>query len=150
MKKLTSLFLLWVFAFQFLASAPLWAKDKKDMPPEPPESQESPEGLQLSPKDADFAERSEVATKFTFKEIPRDLGGDLKTSFWGWGALGFGVGIGLTAGLHPLDDNLTNSFQKDALFTHTGNEIISWTLSPYTIAGASAITWMVGAGTHHP
>ena len=118
-----------------------------------PESLDS-EGLnpdfQPLQHDMDFSNRSQSAEQFTFKDLPRELAGDLRSSFFGWGALGFGLGIGLTAGLHPLDDNLQNSFQKNALFGNTGNDIISWTLSPYTIGGASIITWAVGHGLHNP
>lgn len=106
--------------------------------------------IQLSPQDSEFAARSDTAENFVFKQFPRELGGSMKTSFWGWGGLAFGLGMGLTAGLHPLDDDLQNSFEANALFGKTGNDIIGWTLSPYTIGGVSFFTWVAAAHTGHP
>jgi len=128
---------------------PLAMAKSKPAPSEevPPETSPT---IQLSPADTEFGERSVHGEKFTFKDIPRELGGSLKESFWGWGALGFGLGIGLTAGLHPLDDNLQNSFQPNALFGKTANDVMGWVISPYTIGGVSLITWIVAANTDHP
>jgi Membrane-associated phospholipid phosphatase len=112
--------------------------------------QEISPDYQPTKKDLEFSQRSSTAENWTFRKIPRELGGTMKEAFWGWGGLGFGLGMGLTGALVPLDDNLQNSFDADALFGHTGNEIIGWTLSPYTIGGISLITWIVSANTNHP
>jgi membrane-associated phospholipid phosphatase len=63
-------------------------------------------------------------------------------SFWGWGALAFGLGSGLTAGLTQVDHELQNSFQPNTLFGSTANDVIGWTLSPYVIGGVSLFTWI--------
>jgi hypothetical protein len=97
-----------------------------------------------------FARRSQEAERFTFVEIPRDLGLSLKESFWGWGALGFAAGIGITAAVHPLDNDVLNGLGPNELFSSTGNDILKWTFSPYVLGGISAILWGVGAGTKHP
>ena len=101
-------------------------------------------------KDVWFSDHSQKAEKFTFKEIPRDLGLSLKESFWGWGALGFGVGVGLTAALHPLDDDVKMNLGPNELFSQTGNDVMNYALSPYVYGGVSLIVWIVGAGTKHP
>jgi len=147
MKRLLCLCLLGTLGLQWASPALLAAKEAAQ---DPAPAAESAPDIQLSPQDTEFGERSATAGKFVFKEIPRDLGLSMKESFWGWGALAFGLGIGLTAGLHTVDDDLQNSFQPNALFGDTGNDIIGWTLSPYTIGGVSLITWIVAANTHHP
>lgn len=101
-------------------------------------------------KDLQFSERSSASENWTFKKIPRELGGSMKEAFWGWGSLGFGLGAGLTGALYPLDDNINNAWHKDAVFGNTGNEIIGWTLSPYAIGGVSLFTWIAAAHTDHP
>lgn len=98
-------------------------------------------------KDVEFAERSQSTSDFVFKEIPRDFALSYKEAFWGWGALGFAAGAGLSAGLYPLDDNVKNALGPNEIFGETGNDIIGWTLSPYTLGGVSIILWGVGAGT---
>ena len=147
MKRFLSLFLLATFSLQTLSPALLVAKEA---PESAPSTSESAPDLQLSPKDTEFGERSARAEKFTFKELPRDLGLSMKESFWGWGSLAFALGVGMTAGLHSVDDDLQNSFEPNALFGETGNDIIGWTLSPYTIGGVSLITWIVAGNTNHP
>ena len=97
-----------------------------------------------------FAERSQTAEKFTFKEIPRDLGLSLKETFWGWGALGFAAGIGLTAALHPLDDDVVNGLGPNELFTSTENNILKWAFNPLVIGGISVILWGAGAAAKAP
>ncbi len=101
-------------------------------------------------QDTEFIERSEVGEKWTFKKLPRDFALSYKESFWGWGALGFAAGAGLSAGVYPVDDNVANAIGPNEIFGSTGNEIISWTLSPYTYGGVSVILWGVGAATKHP
>lgn len=100
-------------------------------------------------KDQEFSQRSNTAKKWVFKEIPRDLGLSLKESFWGWGALGFAGGIGLTAALRPLDDDVSEGLGPDQIFSNTANDILGWTFSPYTYAGVSLILWVVGHNTRH-
>lgn len=120
-----------------------------------PLAQAGEDGPELAPdyqpklKDVEFAERSESTAKFVFKEIPRDFALSYKEAFWGWGALGFAAGAGLSGGLYPLDDNVANALGPDEIFGSTGNDIIGWTLSPYTLGGVSIILWGVGAGTKH-
>lgn len=142
MKKKIATFLLVSWVWTLACASPLLAKDQTP-PPENPD-------LRLSPKDSEFSERSRGADKFTFKEFPRDLGGSMKASFWGWGGLAFGLGAGLSGGLYPLDDNIQNSFETNAVFGETANDVMGWVISPYSIGGASVITWIVGHGTHHP
>ncbi len=101
-------------------------------------------------KDVEFGDRSQRAEKFTFAEIPRDLGGGMKESFWGWGALGFAAGMGITAAVHPFDNDLQNSFSPHAVFGSTGDSVISWTFSPYTLGGVSLLTWIAAANSNHP
>ncbi|HKY64162.1 MAG TPA: phosphatase PAP2 family protein [bacterium] len=144
MRKKIATFLLISWIWTLVGGSPLWAKDQEEPVPE------SQPDLQLSPQDAAFGERSEMHERFTFKELPRDLGGSLKSSFWGWGGLAFGLGAGLSGGLVPLDDNIQDSFEPNALFGETANDVMGWVISPYTIGGASVITWIVGHGTHHP
>ncbi|MCE9625252.1 MAG: phosphatase PAP2 family protein [Deltaproteobacteria bacterium] len=139
-----------IFSFQLLPIPSAWSKDKKAAESNPEDAPVTAPDLKLSPKDQEFSERSVAGEKFTFKDIPRDLGGSMKESFWGWGSLAFGLGIGLTAGLHEVDSKLQNSFQPNALFGSTGNDVIGWTISPYTIGGVSVITWIVAANTDHP
>ncbi len=145
-KKIAFLTLI-TFGCQSVLAISSWARSPETVETD---SLKTEPTLQLSPKDLEFSQRSQVAEHWTFKKIPRELGGSLKESFWGWGSLGFALGMGLTAGLYPLDDDLQNSFEPDSLFGSTGNSIIGWTLSPYTIGGVSIITWIVAHNTHHP
>ena len=141
MRKKIATFLLISWVWSLFGIPSLQAKDETP-PPEP--------DLSLSPQDTEFGERSDKAEKFTFKELPRDLGGSMKASFWGWGGLAFGLGAGLSGGLVPLDDNIQNSFETNAIFGETANDVMGWVISPYSIGGASILTWIVGHGTHHP
>jgi len=100
-------------------------------------------------KDKEYSKRSATATKWTFKEIPRDLGLSLKESFWGWGALAFAGGMGITAAFLPLDNDVKNAIGPDELFGETGNTVLKWTFSPYTYGGVSLILWVVGHNTKH-
>lgn len=101
-------------------------------------------------KDLEYKERSNSAGKFFFKTLPRDIAGSTKESFWGWGGLAFILGSGLSAGIHPLDDNIQDSFDKGNLFGDTGNDIIGWGLSPYSLGGISIATWIIGYKTEKP
>lgn len=101
-------------------------------------------------KDQWFSEHSEKAEKFTFKEIPRDLGLSMKESFWGWGALAFGLGAGLTGALYPLDNDVETKLGPDELFSHSANSVMNYAFAPYVYGGVSLIIWMVGAGAKHP
>jgi membrane-associated phospholipid phosphatase len=97
-----------------------------------------------------YAERSQKAEKFTFKEIPRDLGLSLKETFWGWGALGFAVGVGLTAAVHPLDNDVVNNLGPNELFTSQENSVLKWAFNPLVIGGVSVILWGAGAAVKAP
>lgn len=145
LQKMVAWLLLALCFFQLGMVRPLHANENTLVP-----AQEISPDFHPSKKDLEFSERSQSSEKWTFSKIPRELGGTMKEAFWGWGALGFGLGAGLTAGLYPLDDKLEDSYRKDALFGSTGNSIISWTLSPYTIGGVSLFTWIAAANTGHP
>lgn len=109
----------------------------------------SPEEISIPKKDAEFAERSKKASKFTFKDLPKHLAFDIKDSFWGWGALGFAVGAGISGGLYTKDKSIQYSFQQNAMFGKTGDDILGQMGAPYTMAGVGIITTIVGAGTHN-
>lgn len=100
-------------------------------------------------KDEEFSDRSERAGKFLFSDIPHHLAYDLKEAFWGWGALAFGVGIGGTAILHTQDRPIQNSFQPNQLFGYNTNKVIGYVGAPYTMAGVSVLTTLVGTGMHN-
>lgn len=100
-------------------------------------------------KDDEFAERSRKASKFTFKDLPKHLGHDIKDSFWGWGALGFAVGAGISAGVYTKDKSIEYSFQPHAMFGNTGDKVISTIGSPFVMLGGGIITTIVGASTHN-
>jgi len=148
MRKFISLALVFGLVGQTLAVSVAQGKEKS--PKEVPSAESIDSNFQPSASDLGYSERSATAQKFTFKDGPRELLGDLKYSFWGWGGLAFGLGAGLTAAVHPLDDNVANAWDTNVIFGSTGNKVISWTLSPYTIAGGSIITWAVGHGIHNP
>jgi len=122
-----------------------WAKSKT---PETQPLDISP-NYQLKKNAEEYSVNSMAAERWTFKKLPRDLGQDMKYSFWGWGSLAFGLGAGMSGAFYPIDDNIQNSFDKGALFGNTGDDIIGWTLSPYTLFGGSFITFLVAHGTHH-
>lgn len=103
----------------------------------------------LPKKDEEFAERSHKAEKFTFKDLPKHLAFDIKDSFWGWGALGFAAGAGISAGVYTQDKSIEYSFQKNAMFGSTGDEVLSQMGAPYTMAGVGILTTIVGAGAHN-
>lgn len=135
---------------EFSKRSQIWEKSSPPVETKPNPTITSEVNSQAVPKkDQEFSDRSRVAKKWVFKEIPRDLGLSLKESFWGWGALGFAGGIGLTAALHPLDDDVKNGLGPDQLFSNTANEAIGWTFSPYTYGGISLILWIVGHNTRH-
>ncbi len=146
MRQKFALFLTVLTLWMHLIPLRLWAESAPS--PETVPLELSPE-YEIPKKDQEFTQRSEVAEKWVFKKLPRDLGLSMKESFWGWGALGFGLGVGLTAGLYPLDDKVQNSFDKGAIFGDTFNEVIGWTFSPYTYFGVSFITFLVAHNTGH-
>lgn len=106
------------------------------------------EGVTQTPDKA-FSERSNKAEKFTFTDLPKHLAYDIKDSFWGWGALGFAVGAGISAGLYQKDKSIEYSFQKNAMFGKTGDDVLSQMGAPYTMAGVGILTTIVGAGIHN-
>ncbi|MDX1386462.1 MAG: phosphatase PAP2 family protein [bacterium] len=146
MKKLIALSLIVTHFAAIQAPRTLWAEGEEAPDPDPIEL--NPE-YAPSKKDEDFARYSATAEKWSFKEIPRDLGLSLKESFWGWGALGFAGGMGITAAFLPVDNPLNDAWEANALFGETGNEILRWTFSPYTYGGISLILWVVGHNTRH-
>ncbi len=107
------------------------------------------EPVSIPKKDEEFGERSRKASKFTFKDLPKHLAFDIKDSFWGWGALGFAVGAGISGGLYTKDKSIEYSFQKNAMFGSTGDKVFSTMGSPYVMGGVSIITTIVGAGIHN-
>lgn len=107
------------------------------------------ETVKIPKKDEEFGEHSRKATKFTFKDLPKHLAYDIKDSFWGWGALGFAVGAGISGGLYKKDKSIEYSFQPHAMFGSTGDKVISDIGSPYVMLGAGLVTTIVGAGVHN-
>ncbi len=154
MKKV-SLSILLILSFQLLF--PLhssFAKDPQIENVAPIELAAAPEtssdeNVQIPKKDEEFGARSKKASKFTFKDLPKHLGYDIKDSFWGWGALGFAVGAGISGALYTKDKSIEYSFQPHAMFGSTADTVISDIGSPYAMLGAGVITTIVGAGTHN-
>lgn len=148
MKK-TAYVMLAVFVFQFFFSPTVYAVEAKleNVPALQDANSESPPPIPA--KDEEFAKHSRKATQFTFKDLPKHLILDIKDSFWGWGALGFAVGAGLSAGLYQKDKDIEYSFQQNAMFGSTGDEILSQMGAPYTMAGVGIVTAIVGAGIHN-
>jgi membrane-associated phospholipid phosphatase len=147
MKKSLNLVILAVYFLQAIPGVTGLVQAQEDQPATTiEENKEIPMGT----KDLEFSERSATASKWTFKTIPRELGLSMKESFWGWGALAFGLGAGLTAGVYPFDDNIQNSFEPDSLLGNTTNNIINYALAPYTIGGVSLLLWISGHASHHP
>jgi membrane-associated phospholipid phosphatase len=144
LRLLVSLLLL----FQFIASAsqasPVLSSPESFSKAE---SETSPE-TKITP-DEEYVQHSQKAEKFVFTDLPRHLGYDLKESFWGWGALGLGVGLAFTAGLHEKDHDIQSSFSPHALFGNTGDEVINQMGAPYTMAGVGVLTAVIGGATHN-
>ncbi len=109
----------------------------------------SPPLAEKKNEDEQFAERSQKVEKFTFTQLPKHLGYDIKESFWGWGALGFAVGAGISGGLYQKDKSIEYGFRPHALFGSTGDKVISDLGSPYAMAGAGILTTIVGVGAHN-
>jgi membrane-associated phospholipid phosphatase len=125
-----------------VASFNLASDSQKETTENPPETGKKQD------KEEEYAEHSHKAFKFMFTDLPRHLGYDIKDSFWGWGSLGFAVGIGMVAGLHTQDNEIQSSFSPHALFGNTGDDVFSQMGAPYTMAGVSILTTIVGAGIH--
>lgn len=96
-----------------------------------------------------FAVRSQKASRFVFSDLPRHLGHDIKESFWGWGSLGFGLGIAATAILHSQDRKIQARFGPNHLFGSTGNKVFNHLGAPYTLAGVGFLTLGIGKGIHN-
>ncbi len=155
MKKI-SLLLIFIFMTQFFPCFPQARAEKLNLSEIPQfetasnsESNSVSESPTIPKKDEEFAERSKKAEKFTFTDLPKHLAFDIKDSFWGWGALGFAVGAGISAGLYQKDKSIEYSFQKNAIFGQTGNDVLGQMGAPYTMAGVGLITTIVGAGIHN-
>lgn len=88
------------------------------------------------------------ATPLRVGELPKHLALDIKESFWGWGALGLAVGAGITAGLWQYDHAISADLTQHAIFGTTGNTIFDHLGAPYTMAGASLVTTIVGTSLH--
>lgn len=142
-KKTVCFLLLFLFCEAFF-SRPFLARTLLEETPH--------ENLSLPPpsiQDEEFVRRSERASRFVFSDLPRHLGYDLKESFWGLGALGLGVGIGITGIFYSQDKKIESSFAPHALFGETGDKVISHLGAPYTMAGVGFLTTMIGAKAHH-
>ena len=147
MKRHLTLLLLFFLSLQW--SLPSLAHAENSESHAPSESTDT-SGLIPSQQDLEFTKRSNSLGHLFFKEIPRDLGLSMKTAFWGWGALYFALGSGVTGGLYFVDDDVLNGWEKNTLFGATGNEVLGWTFSPYVLAPTSLALWIAGAHTQHP
>src|SRR4030095_14874184 len=109
------------------------------------------DSLPKTQKSADeaFVERSQRAEKFVFTDLPKHLGYDLKESFWGFGSLGLGIGLAMTAGLHEKDDEIQFSFKPHALFGDNGDKVLQYVGAPYTMGGVGLIAALVGGFGHN-
>lgn len=85
---------------------------------------------------------------FVFSEIPKHVGNDLKNSFWGPNGMAFLAASGIAACMIPTDAQLDRSFAGHPVFGKNFDDKIGLAVSPYTIAGASALTWFLGVATH--
>jgi len=112
-------------------------------------SPETSPSLEVSPKDAEFEDRSRRGEKWTFSDVPRHLGMDIKESFWGWGSLILALGAGATAGVYTQDHKIQDSFEPHALFGSTGDDVFNYMGAPYTMAGIGIALTGAGAGTHN-
>ncbi len=93
-----------------------------------------------------YAERSESASQFFFSDLPKHLAYDMKESFWGWGALAFALGAGISGGMAQADHKIQSKFDKNDLFGSQTNDIFSIAGSPYVWGGASVAITAIGAG----
>lgn len=65
-------------------------------------------------KGTEWEQRSDRAEKWTFEDLPRHLGNDLKETFWnGWHLLALAGGAGIIAGVHEADPDIQEAFQPE-------------------------------------
>ena len=84
----------------------------------------------------------EPGYRFQLKTLPKHALSDIKYSFWGWNGLGFALGMGAAAGLHPFDDNVSAKLSGHPLFGQKADDVIGTVFSPYIFAGVSFITFL--------
>ncbi len=111
-------------------------------------SESAPAAPEKPTKDEEFSSRSRSASRFIFIDLPRHLAYDIKESFWGWGSLGLGIGIAMTAGLYQ-EDNKIQTFTPYALFGNTTDDVLNVMGAPYSMLGVGFFTAVFGAGFHN-
>jgi len=97
---------------------------------------------QASPRSYDY-EQPKLG-RWVAHDLPYDLWGDTKKSFWGWGGAAFVAGSILSASLVKQDDDIQKHFDGNPIFDHTGDRVIGAIASPYALAGVSVLGWGIG------
>jgi membrane-associated phospholipid phosphatase len=90
----------------------------------------------------DWEERSDRGEAWTFEQLPRHIGNDLKYSFWnGWHLLFLAAGAGTTAIVHEFDPDIREAFQPERPFGKTFDDVMNWGFHPFVLAGATALAF---------
>jgi membrane-associated phospholipid phosphatase len=85
-----------------------------------------------------------------FKDIPSHAFGDLKEAFWGMPGFLFTASVALPLVFIPADKDISAKLAGNPVFSSKVNNSIGLALSPYTIGGASLITFLIGTRVQNP
>ncbi len=98
-------------------------------------------------KSTEWEERSERAEEWTFSQVPRHIGNDLKYSFWnGWHLLFLAAGAGATALVHEKDPDIREAFQPERPFGKNFDDAMNWGFHPLVLGGATALAFGIAKG----
>ena len=90
------------------------------------------------------------AYHFRFKSVPRHLLGDVQHSFWGVNGLFFLLGTGYALSFLPVDHAASRHFIQHPVFSKGFDNNFGIVLSPYTLGGASLVSFIVGTQVDDP
>lgn len=87
--------------------------------------------------------------RFQFKTIPKHAWNDIKYTFWNWNGVALTIGLGASSAFYPVDDAVSQKFASHPLFGKQADDVIGNVISPYTLAGASFITFLISNTTQN-
>ena len=100
-------------------------------------------------KGTEWEQRSDRAEKWSFEDLPRHLGNDLKETFWnGWHLLALAGGAGIIAGVHEADPDIQEAFQPERPMGKTFDDIMKFGAHPLVLGGASLLALGISKLAH--
>jgi len=106
-----------------------------------------------APHKKEFASKEQIkndAYHFKLKEIPNHAWGDIKNTFWGKNGLILLLGTASSLGFLPADESIRSNLNNNPTLSTSFDKHVGQIFSPYTIGGASLVTFIVGTQVDNP